>query len=220
MCQLKEKLTIAPVLAYPSFDKPFTVETDASISGIGAVLSQVQEDAKLHPVTYASRSLSSAERNYSVTELTLAVVWALTRFHSYLYGQSVTVLTDHAAVRAILETPNPSSKHARWWTKVYDTGLKDIKIVYRAGKLNSTADALSCGPHGDAPTEGIAEEEVQVPIVHLQEESSQSEVEEIADPLMEPPPRCAKQVLCHRTAERHRDQGDNRLCCTRRSTEG
>ena len=99
MSQLKERLTTAPVLAYPSFDKPFTVETDASISGLGAVLSQTQGDTKLHPVAYASRSLSTAERNYSVTELeTLAVVWALTRFHSYLYGQSVTVVTDHAAV--------------------------------------------------------------------------------------------------------------------------
>ena len=112
---LKEKLTTAPVLAYPSFGKPYTVETDASISGLGAVLSQIQVDKKLHPVAYASRSLSPAERNYSVTKLeTLAVVWALARFHSYLYGQSVTVITDHAAVRAVLETPNPSCKHARW----------------------------------------------------------------------------------------------------------
>ena len=117
------------MLAYPSFDKPFMVETDASISGLGAVLSQVQEDKKLHPVAYASRSLSNDERNYSVTELeTLAVMWALTWFHSYLYGRSVTVVTDHAAVQVILETPNPSGKHARWWTKVHGTGLKEVKI--------------------------------------------------------------------------------------------
>ena len=50
-----------------------------SISGLGAILSQIQEDEKLHPVAYISRSLSAAERNYSVTELeTLAVVWVLT----------------------------------------------------------------------------------------------------------------------------------------------
>jgi hypothetical protein len=122
MTLLKEKLTTAPVLAFPACDRDFTVETDASISGIGAVLSQQRDDGKLHPIAYASRSLSSAERNYSVTELeTLAVVWARTRFHHYLYGQSVTVVTDHSAVRAILETPNPSCKHARWWTKVYRT---------------------------------------------------------------------------------------------------
>ena len=147
MKELQTKLTTAPVLAYPSFDRPYTVETDASISGLGAVLSQMQSDKNLHPVAYASRSLSAAERNYSVTELeTLAVVWALTRFHSYLYGQSVTVITDHLAVRAVLETPNPSCKHARWWNKVYGSGLKEVKVVYRAGRLNSSADALSRSP--------------------------------------------------------------------------
>jgi hypothetical protein len=119
---LKEKLTSAPVLAYPSFDKPFTVETDACINGLGTVLQQLQDDSKLHPVAYVSRSLMDAERNYSITELeALAVVWALNRFHSYLYGQSVTVVTDHTAVKAVLETPNPSAKHARWWTRVYWT---------------------------------------------------------------------------------------------------
>ena len=75
---LKKKLCEAPVLAYPSFDKDFSLETDASIDGIGAVLSQQQLDRLLHPVAFASQSLSPAERNYAITDLeTLAVVWAL-----------------------------------------------------------------------------------------------------------------------------------------------
>ena len=144
---LKQKLTSTPVLAYPSFDKSFILETDASIEGIGAVLSQPQEDAMVHPVAYASRSLTAAERNYSITELeTLAVVWAITHFIPYLYGHDVTVITDHTAVKAILQTPNPSGKHARWWTKVYASGVRNIQIQYRPGRLNSTADALSRCP--------------------------------------------------------------------------
>ena len=166
MTKLKEKLTSAPVLAYPLFDRPFILETDASISGIGAVLSQTQDDKKVHPIAYASRSLTPAERNYSITELeTLAVVWAVSRFHSYLYGQSVTIFTDHAAVGAILNTPNPSGKHARWWTKVYGTGVGAVQLVYRSGKLNVNADVLSRAPYGEVPIEGIAEEEVQVSLV-------------------------------------------------------
>ena len=124
---------------------------------------QQQDDGKLHPVAYTSCSLSAAERNYGVSELeTLAVVWALSRFHSYLYGQSVTVVTDHTAVRAILETPSPSCKHARWWTKVYCAGLKYIKIVYRAGRLNQSADALSLSPCEGPTLEGVTEQELQL----------------------------------------------------------
>ena len=144
---LMRKLTEAPVLAYPSFDKDFTLEMDASILGIGAILSQAQDDGQLHPVAYASRSLSPQEANYSITELeTLAVVWAVTYFHTYLYGHSVTVYTDHTAVKAVLETSNPSGKHARWWTRVYGAGVKDVKIVYRSGRTNVPADA---GAHKD-----------------------------------------------------------------------
>ena len=107
---LKAKLVTPPVLAYPRFGEDFTLETDASIQGLGAVLSQKQEDGKLHPIAYASRALSKPERNYSVTELeTLAVVWAITHFRSHLYGGRVTVLTDHSAVKAA-QTPRGSMR--------------------------------------------------------------------------------------------------------------
>ena len=78
------------------------------------MLSQYQRYGHLCPVAYASRSLSPhAERNYSITEMeTLAVVWGIQHFRAYLYGHGVTVITDHSAVRAVLETPNPSGKHA------------------------------------------------------------------------------------------------------------
>ena len=96
------------------------------------------------PSSLCQPVFNGCRRNYSITELeALAVVWAVTRFHSYLCGQSVTVVTDHTTVKAVLETPNPSAKHARWWTRVYGTGLKDVRIVYRPGRLNATADALS-----------------------------------------------------------------------------
>ena len=112
--------------------------------GIGAVLSQEQEDGHQHPIAYASRSLTLAERNYSIIELeTLAVVWVITNFNPYLYGHDVTVLTDHTAVIAVLQTPNPSSKHARWWFKVFGSGVKKVYIRYRPGRHNASADALS-----------------------------------------------------------------------------
>ena len=163
---LKQKLTTSPVLAYPDFDQDFVLETDASVQGIGAVLGQYQDDHKLHPVAYASRALSAAEKHYGITELeTLAVVWAITHFHHYLYGHTVTVFTDHTAVKAVLETANPTAKHARWWNRVYGRGIKKVNIVYRAGRENKNADALSRQPQLPAPEEGIAENEVQISTV-------------------------------------------------------
>ena len=158
---LKAELLTAPLLAYPDFKKPFILETDASIKGLGAILSQIQDDSKLHPLAYASRSLSQREKNYAITELeTLAVVWAVTHFHYYLYGNEVTVFTDHAAVKVVLGTPNLNGKHARWWSKVYGSGIGKIDIIYRAAKHNSHADALSRQPVLPTPIEEPSESQV------------------------------------------------------------
>ena len=84
-------------------------------------------DGKLHPVARANRALSHIEKRYAITDLeTLAVVWAVTHFHAYLYGHDVLVYTDHSTVRAVLETPSASGKHARWRSKLFSSGLRSI----------------------------------------------------------------------------------------------
>jgi len=109
-------------------------------------LSQLHNDNQLHPVAYASKSLSGAEKRYAVTELeTLAVVLAISHFHAYLY-------TDHSALKAVLETPSASANQARWLSKAYASGVRSEQIVYHPGKENSSVDALSWNPQGKSPS--------------------------------------------------------------------
>ena len=145
-------------------------DAHASVHGIGAVLSQEQTDNQLHLVAYASRVLTSSERKYGVTELeTLAVVWAISHYHHFLYGNSVTVYTDHTSVMAVLDSPNPTAKHARWWTRVYGQGLKGVKICYRAGRDNKNTDALFRSPHSPSLNIGTVNGEVQVATITSQD---------------------------------------------------
>ena len=84
---LRTKLLTSPVLAYPDFNKDFKLETDASKHGLGAILSQYKEDHQLHPIAYASRSVSATEANYGITDLeTLAVVWEAHIFNTTYMG--------------------------------------------------------------------------------------------------------------------------------------
>ena len=72
---IKEMMMTVPILSYPNFNKPFILSTDASTNGLGAVLSQKDEEGKVHPIWFASRTLSPAEKNYNITEQeALAVV--------------------------------------------------------------------------------------------------------------------------------------------------
>ena len=98
-----------------------------------------------------------------MTELeTLAVVWGVIHFRYYLYGHQVTVYTDHAAVKAVLGTPNLTGKHARWWSRVHGSGMGKLEIVHRAGKENYHTYALSCQPNLPVPLEEDVQLETQV----------------------------------------------------------
>ena len=97
---LKVALTTATVLGYPDFNRVFILETDASLIGLGAVLSQVDENSKVHVIAYARWTLRPSEKsmhNYSSAKLELlALKWAVTKkFRDYLLGSKFTVYTDN-----------------------------------------------------------------------------------------------------------------------------
>lgn len=139
--ELRSRLTKAPILAYPHIDKPFILQTDASNTGLGAVLAQVQ-DGEERVIAYYSRSLLPAERNYHTTDLEcLAVVAALKHFRCYLLGSDFEVFTDHSALTTFLTRRQTSGKLLRWALELAEFG--SFKISHRPGTPNANADGLS-----------------------------------------------------------------------------
>lgn len=140
---LKTALTSTPILAYPQLGKTFILDTDASDFATGAVLSQEQEGEE-RVIAYMSKSLNAHERSYCVTRKELlAVIVALKKFHTYLYGQKVLLRTDNSAVSWMKNLKLPTGQMARW---IQELGLYDITVVHRKGRKHSNADALSRAP--------------------------------------------------------------------------
>ena len=98
---LKSALTDAPELAYPKFDQPYILYTDASGWAVDAVLSQ-EDMGKEYVVAYYSCQLSKAEKNYSTTEReALVVVTAVKELYPYLYGHTFKLVTYHNLLTTI-----------------------------------------------------------------------------------------------------------------------
>ena len=96
---LKAHLCSAPILAYPKFEKPFILQTDASNVGLGAVLAQLDTDGNERVVSYASHTLTPLEKNYSTMEKeALAIVFATEHFRYYLLGRQFQIVTDNYCV--------------------------------------------------------------------------------------------------------------------------
>ena len=144
--QIKDRLVSAPVLRPPDMDKPFTLWTDASELGFGAVLEQVADDGECHPVACTSRCTNQAKQKYGVSELEVAaLVYALEHFQVYLLGSKVTVYTDHQAlVSSFIPYLKSHTKGilARWYLRLSQY-LPNVTLEHKPGSVNKAADALS-----------------------------------------------------------------------------
>ena len=124
----------------PDLNKNFTLRTDASDTGVGAVL--LQEIAgEMFPVAYASKKLNKSQCRYSVMEREcLAVVWAVLKFEPYLYGKEFIIETDHQPLTCLRTSKVANGRIMRWALALqpYRYRLKVIK-----GTENVGADYLS-----------------------------------------------------------------------------
>ncbi|CAH2103255.1 unnamed protein product [Euphydryas editha] len=145
--ELKILLTSAPILRQPDYNLPFVLRTDASNYALGAVLLQGESPSEERPIEYASRLLTSAERNYSTTEReALAVVWAAEKFRGYIDGHQVCIASDHQPLRWLLTLKSPTGRLVRWAMKLQSLNLN---VDYTPGKANVIADTLSRPPCDD-----------------------------------------------------------------------
>ena len=130
---LKEKICTTPVLAHPDYTKPFILYTNASYTGLGFILAQLDGNGNEHPIRYGGRSLFIAERNYTITDLEcLGVVWAIKKNRQYLGQGKFTLITDHKALETLKRQQLPDiGRRVRW---ILELEQYNYEIIHRQGK--------------------------------------------------------------------------------------
>ena len=137
---LTNSLCSESVLCLPRESDVFTLYTDASYQGIGAVLSTVR-DGEEQPIGYYSKQLSQAERSYAATEIEcLAVVKSVSNFAIHLLGCPFSIVTDHHALTSLMSSSKLNSRLMRWALALQDYSFT---ISHRAGNMHQNADGLS-----------------------------------------------------------------------------
>ena len=147
--ELKRQLTTYPVLRpldwdQPDWDQPDWehVYCDASAVVVGSALCQLAKDGgRDHPITFVSKQLINAERNYTTTEReALAMVFSVKKYRHYLCINKVIFFVDHMALRYLVNKPDLSGRLARW---ILLLTKFDYTIQYKPGKMHLQADHLS-----------------------------------------------------------------------------
>jgi len=141
--ELKRRFTTAPILAHFDPARPVILETDASDFAIGAVLSQRDEENRLHPIAFHSRKFTPAEINYKIHDKELlAIVDAFKQRRRYCEGatRQVQVFSDHQNLEYFTTTKVLNRRQAGWAQEL--AGI-DFRIYYRPGTQNGKPDALS-----------------------------------------------------------------------------
>ena len=165
--RLKRSLTTAPILSLPRDDGSYVLDTDASNSGLGVVLSQLQ-DGEEKVILCTSRLLSKAERNYDTTKKELlAVVYGLKQCRQYLLGRRFAVRTVHAALSWLLRTPEPMPQLARWLTFIEEFSFD---VQHKVGTKHQNVDFLSRMPICDESLLDTEHRELHISTVTQQED--------------------------------------------------
>ena len=138
---LKIKLLSPPILRHPDLSRPFILKTDACKVGFGGILAQKDDQGREYVVRYCSKKTSGAEVNYSATDLECqAVVTFIKKLHAYLAGQKFTLITDHQALKYLMNSKDLTGKLARNALLLQEY---DFDVEYRKGKEHGDVDALS-----------------------------------------------------------------------------
>jgi hypothetical protein len=138
----------------PDLNKAFKLFCDGCKYGVGATLTQQDEELNWRPISYFSKHLSRTERRYSVSEIELLSIIRAVEFHIQFLLCNKTpcpVVTDHQPLIYLLNNKNPSSRLQRWITRLEQYTLK---LEYRKGSLHGNADALSRWPLPDDDEDG------------------------------------------------------------------
>ena len=137
---LKQKLGEKPIICMPDKSKQYTLRTDASDRGIGAVLLQ-DHGQGLQPVAYASKKLGGAETKYSTIEKEcLAIVWGIRKFEPYLFGTHFIVETDHQPLQYLRKSKTENGRLMRWAIQLQQYHFT-VKVI--PGRHNVHADYAS-----------------------------------------------------------------------------
>ncbi|KAL1456072.1 hypothetical protein WDU94_000826 [Cyamophila willieti] len=147
--KVKQLLINPPLLAYYKQGKETIVYTDASYTGIGGALHQINEKGESHPIAYVSRRLQKNELNYSASEVELlSIVYCVTYWRQYLYGIQFKVINDHASLRYFKNVKNNNTRLGRLSFKLIDY---DLEILHK--KNLTFVDYLSRHPVDEVVSE-------------------------------------------------------------------